>query len=182
MHTLYDLGGAAVANIEAAFPGTCLSGVVDRKRLGAAVLNDPGALNRLEKIVHPLLAEGRKLFVERARAAGAAAAVLDIPLLFETGGEGAVDAVVVVSAPEDIQRARVLARPGMTDAKFHAIKSRQMPDAEKRRRADFVVETGRGLEVAREQVNQVLAIVTDPKFQARARPRDALDEAAEPPH
>jgi dephospho-CoA kinase len=156
VHRLYAPGGAAVGPVGAAFPGVVRSGAVDRALLGARVLGDPAALARLNAIVHPLLGASRAAFFERARAAGAEIVVLDIPLLFETGGEAAVDAAVVVTAPEAVQRERVLARPGMDVAKLDALLARQMHDTEKRARAHFVIDTGQGLDRARDQVRQVL--------------------------
>ncbi len=153
---LYAKGGRAVAPIEAAFPGVTVDGVVDRARLGDRVLGDPAALQKLNSIVWPLMGEARAAFFRAAEAAGADVVVLDIPLLFETGGERNVDAIVVVSAPPDLQRERVLARPGMSEAKLDAILAAQMADAEKRARAHFVVETGSGLEEARRQVRDIL--------------------------
>jgi dephospho-CoA kinase len=162
VHRLYE--GEAASAIEAAFPGTTTGGKVDRDKVAARVLGDAAALRRLEHIVHPLVqaAEGRMLAEAEAR--GEKVALLDIPLLFETDGDKRVDAVVVVSAPPEVQRSRVLERPGMTLEKLEAILARQMPDAEKRRRADFVVDTGRGFEAARAQVRAILdAIATMPK-------------------
>ncbi|HEY2178878.1 MAG TPA: dephospho-CoA kinase [Caulobacteraceae bacterium] len=158
---LYAPGGAAVAPVEAAFPGVAVDGAIDRGRLGERVLGDPAALARLNAIVHPLMGEARAEFFARARAAGAPVVVLDIPLLFETGGARNVDKVVVASAPAAIQRARVMARPGMTKAKFAALLAAQKPDAEKRARADFVVDTGAGFEAAREQVEAILAALRE---------------------
>jgi dephospho-CoA kinase len=164
VHQLYK--GEAVPAIEAAFPGTTVDGKVDRARLGARVLREPSALARLEAIVHPLVRASADRFVSEARNRGAPVVVLDIPLLFETGGEDRVDAVVVVSAPAEVQRARVLARPGMTPERFAAILGRQMPDAEKRARADFVVDSSRGIEAAREEVRHILrAVAKMPKQQ-----------------
>jgi dephospho-CoA kinase len=157
VHRLY--AGEAVALIEAAFPGTTSGGTVDRTLLARRVLGDPVALKRLEAIVHPLVQASERRFLADAEARGDKVVVLDIPLLFETGGDARVDAVVVVSAPAAVQRARVLERPGMTAEKFEAILSQQMPDAEKRRRADFVVDTSQGSEAARAQVRAVLAAV-----------------------
>lgn len=154
VHKLYE--GEAVPLIEAVFPGTTSHGRVDRERLAAKVFNSPDALRKLEAIVHPLVRRAEKEFLERARNAGADVAVLDIPLLFETGGEERVDAVVVVSAPADVQCARLLARPGMTEEKISAMLARQMPDSEKRRRADFVIDTSRGFDAARDEVRAVL--------------------------
>jgi dephospho-CoA kinase len=162
VHRLYD--GEAAAAIEAAFPGTTASGKVDRDRLAARVLGDSAALKRLEAIVHPLVQEAERRLLAEAETRGEKVAVLDIPLLFETGGEKRVDAVVVVSAPPDVQRSRVLERPGMTADKLDAILAKQMPDDEKRRRADFVVDTSRGFEAARADVRAILnAIATMPR-------------------
>jgi dephospho-CoA kinase len=161
VHQLY--GGQAVAAVEAAFPGTTVDGAVDRAKLAARVLNDPQALKRLEEIVHPLVHEAEQRLLAEAQKTGKKVAVLDIPLLFETGGERRVDAVVVVSAPEEVQRARLLERPGMTTAKIESILARQTPDAEKRARADFIVDTSRGFDAARAQVRAILeAIATMP--------------------
>jgi dephospho-CoA kinase len=162
VHRLYE--GEAVALIEAAFPGTTAGGAVDRAKLGARVLNDAAALKRLEDIVHPLVQEAERRLLAQARERGEKVAVLDIPLLFETGGDQRVDAVVVVSAPEEVQRSRVLERPGMTIEKLEAILAKQMPDAEKRRRADFVVDTSLGFDAARAQVRAILdAVATMPR-------------------
>lgn len=154
VHRLY--AGPAVPLIEAAFPGTIVDGVVDRTRLAAQVLGKPEALKRLEGIVHPLVRADTDAFVARHREAGTPVVVLDIPLLFETGGRGRVDKVVVVSAPAEVQRERVLSRPGMTAEKFEAILARQVPDAEKRRLADYVVDTGHGMEPARAAVRAIV--------------------------
>lgn len=162
VHALYATGGAAVAPVEAAFPGVVVDGAIDRARLSARVVGDPEALAKLEAIVHPLVGAHRIGFFEKAQAEGHEIVVLDIPLLFETGGEKKVDKVVVVSAPADVQRARVLARPEMTPEKFEAILARQTPDADKRARADFVIETGEGLEHARDQVRDVLTLLRTP--------------------
>jgi dephospho-CoA kinase len=162
VHRLYE--GEAVGPIEAAFPGTTSGGKVDRTRLAARVLNDPAALQRLEAIVHPLVREAETRFLADAAARGDKVAVLDIPLLIETGGDQRVDAIVVVSAPSDIQRARVLERPGMTPEKLDAILARQMSDAEKRRHADFVVDTSGSFDTTRAQVREILrAIATMPQ-------------------
>jgi dephospho-CoA kinase len=162
VHKLYE--GEAVAAIEAAFPGTTAGGKVDRNKLAARVLGDAAALKRLEAIVHPLVQQAEQHLLAEARARGEKIAVLDIPLLFETGGDGRVDAVVVVSAPPEVQRARVLERPGMTIEKLDAILAKQMPDAEKRARADFVVDTSQGYEAARAQVRAILgAVATMPQ-------------------
>jgi dephospho-CoA kinase len=162
VHRFYE--GEAAAAIEAAFPGTTAGGKVDRTRLAARVLGDPAALARLEAIVHPLVQASERRFLAEAEARGEKVVLLDIPLLFETGGDERVDAVVVVSAPPEVQRARVLERPGMTAEKLDAILAQQMPDAEKRQRADFVVDTSRSFDAARAQVRAVLAAVaTMPK-------------------
>jgi dephospho-CoA kinase len=157
VHRLYR--GAAVPLIEKAFPGTTQGGAVDRAKLGAVVLKDPERLARLEAIVHPLVRADREAFVAEARRKGEPLVLLDIPLLYETGAERDCDAVVVVSAPADVQRARVLARPGMTPERFEMIHVKQLPDPEKRRRADFVVDTGSGLEHAQAQVAAIIAKV-----------------------
>ncbi|MBL1255488.1 dephospho-CoA kinase [Methylocystis sp. Sn-Cys] len=154
VHDLYR--GPAVAPIEAAFPGVSVDGVVDRGRLAAQVLADPQALKRLEAIVHPLVWAARDDFLNEQEKKGASIVVYDVPLLFETGAEKSVDAIVVVSAPEDVQKARVLARPGMTEEKFAAILAKQVPDAEKRARADFIVHTEKGIEAARREVQAIL--------------------------
>jgi dephospho-CoA kinase len=162
VHRLYQ--GEAVALIEAAFPGTTANGQVDRGGLAARVLDNPAALKRLEAIVHPLVQAAERRMLSEAAAGGAKVAVLDIPLLFETGGDARVDAVVVVTAPEHVQRKRVLARSGMTAEKLEAILAKQMPDAEKRRRADFVVDTSGDFDATRAQVRAILAAVaTMPK-------------------
>ena len=158
VHMLYE--GEAVSAIETAFPGTTAAGKVDRNKLSARVVHDPAAMRRLEQIVHPMLGASRQKFLRDAEQSGAQVAVVDVPLLFETGGEKRVDAVVVVTTTPEIQRQRILERPNMTDEKLDAILARQMPDAEKRQRANFVVDTSHGL---------------DP---VRARIRDILDEAA----
>ncbi len=164
VHRLYAPGGAAVEPVGEAFPGVVVNGAVDRTRLAEALGRDETAFHRLEAIVHPLVAQGRAADLEAARAAGTRLAVLDIPLLFETGGDKGVDAVVVVTADPAIQAQRVLARPGMTRERFDAILARQMPDAEKRARADFVIDTGRGLDAARADVQAIVATVLDPSW------------------
>jgi dephospho-CoA kinase len=158
VHRLY--AGTAAPLIEAAFPGTVAAGVVDRTRLSARVLGDPAAFKQLESIVHPLVRADADAFLQANREAGAAVALLDIPLLFETGGRARVDRVVVVSADAQTQRSRVLARPGMSEAKFEQILARQVPDADKRAMADFVVDTGHGLAPARRQVEAIIAELT----------------------
>jgi dephospho-CoA kinase len=164
VHRLYE--AEATPLIEAAFPGTTARGRVDRGKLGKRVLGDTAAVERLEAIVHPLVRAAETRFLAQAERNGAAVAVLDIPLLFETGGDKRCDAVVVVSAPSDVQRARVSERPGMTAEKFAAITAKQMPDADKRARADFVVDTSKGFDAARAQVRDILArVATMPKRQ-----------------
>jgi dephospho-CoA kinase len=158
VHRLYE--GEAAPAIEAAFPGTTGDGKVDRVRLSARVVHDPAAMKKLEGIVHPMLGASRQEFLQDAERSGAPVAVIDIPLLFETGGEKRVDAVVVVTTTAELQRERILSRPNMSEEKLQAILARQVPDAEKRRRAHFVVDTSHGL---------------DP---VRARIRDILDQAA----
>jgi dephospho-CoA kinase len=157
VHQIYQ--GEAAPAIEAAFPGTTVDGKVDRARLSAQVVHDPAAMKQLEQIVHPMLGASRQKFFEDAQAAGAPVVVVDVPLLFETGGEKRVDAVVVVTTTPEIQRERVLARGTMDDAKLDAILARQLPDAEKRNRADFVVDTSNGLDPVRERIRDILAEV-----------------------
>ena len=159
VHRLYAPGGAAVEPVGRAFPGVVADGAVDRTRLAEALGRDDDAFRRLETIVHPLVAEGRLADLEAARRAGVRLAVLDIPLLFEKGGAEAVDLVVVVSAPAAVQRARVLARPGMTPEKFAHVLGLQVPDSEKRARADFVIDTGTPLPVTRDAVRKVIESV-----------------------
>ena len=161
VHRLYE--GEAAAAIEAAFPGTTVEGRVDRARLSTRVVHDPAAMRRLEGIVHPMLGASRQRFLDEAERSGARVAVVDVPLLYETGGEKRVDAVVVVTTTPEIQRERILGRENMSDEKLAAILARQLPDLEKRNRADFVVDTSYGL---------------DP---VRARIRDILDKAAKMP-
>ena len=156
VHALYARGGAGVGPVEAAFPGVARNGAIDRGALSARVVGDEAAMQCLEAIVHPLVRRAQGEFIESNRAAGIRYVVLDIPLLFESGGAKLVDKVVVVSAPADVQRERVLARPGMTAEKFETILARQVPDAEKRARADFVIDTGGPFETTRAQVRAVL--------------------------
>ncbi|MBS7543610.1 dephospho-CoA kinase [Ancylobacter oerskovii] len=158
VHAIY--GDEGVAPVEAAFPGVGVDGRIDRVKLGARVLHDAEAMKRLEAIVHPLVRRREQAFLEKARLASAPLAVLDIPLLYETGAEARVDAVAVVSAPTAVQRERVLARPGMTEEKFRAILARQVPDSEKRRRADFVIDTGSGIEATRKEVAALVRRLT----------------------
>jgi len=160
VHALYAPGGAAVAPLEAEFPGvTAPDGGIERSRLRERVAGDEAAMKRLESIVHPLVAMSQRTFLEQAAAQGADMVVLDIPLLFENGGDKRVDVVVVVSAPQDVQRERVMARGQMTQAQFEAILARQTPDAEKRRAADFVINTGLGLACAETQVEEVIRVL-----------------------
>ncbi|NSY49582.1 dephospho-CoA kinase [Agrobacterium tumefaciens] len=154
VHDLYS--AEAVTMIEAAFPGTTISGTVDRLELGNILRENPANFSKLEAIVHPLVRERQEAFLRKAREENQNFAVLDIPLLFETGAETRVDKVVVVSCAPEIQRQRVLSRPGMTEEKFEMILARQMPDAEKRRRADFIIDSGNGVEAARDQVREIL--------------------------
>jgi dephospho-CoA kinase len=156
VHELYAQGGAAVAPVEAAFPGVTREGAIDRAALSAKVVGNEAAIAQLEKIVHPLVRQAQTNFLAAQRAAGVKAVVLDIPLLFETGAADKFDKVVVVSAPADVQRERVLSRPGMTVEKFEELLARQTPDAEKRARADFVIDTGGSFEATRAQVRAVL--------------------------
>jgi dephospho-CoA kinase len=155
VHGLYE--GEAAPAIEAAFPGTTVGGKVDRNKLSARVVHDPVAIKRLEGIVHPMLGAGRQKFLREAEQAGAAVAVVDVPLLYETGGEKRVDAVVVVTTSPEIQRQRILARDNMTTEKLDAILARQLPDPEKRKRADFVVDTSHGLDPVRARIRDILA-------------------------
>src|ERR1700736_4295623 len=154
VHKIYE--GEAAPAVEAAFPGTTVGGKVDRNKLSARVVHDPVAIKRLEQIVHPMLGASRQKFFADAERSGAAVAVVDVPLLFETGGEKRVDAVVVVTTTPEIQRQRILARDNMTGEKLDAILARQLPDAEKRRRADFVVDTSHGLDPVRAQIRDIL--------------------------
>lgn len=154
VHMLYE--GEAVPAIETAFPGTTTNGKVDRNKLSARVVHDPVAIKRLEEIVHPMLGASRQKFLHDAERSGAPIAVVDVPLLFETGGEKRVDAVVVVTTTPEIQRERILARPNMTGEKLQAILARQMPDAEKRKRANFLVDTSHGLDPVRVRIRDIL--------------------------
>lgn len=156
VHKLYEKGGKAVEPIRAVFPSAVVDDAVDRKALSRCVIGLPDEMKKLEAIVHPLVGEAQIDFLRENMEAGHEMAVLDIPLLYETGGETRVDVVVVVSAPYDIQKTRVLARPDMDEAKFAAIHAKQVPDEEKRKRADFVVESDKGLDHAREQVARIV--------------------------
>jgi dephospho-CoA kinase len=154
VHKIYE--GEAAPAVEAAFPGTTVGGKVDRNKLSARVVHDPAAIRRLEAIVHPMLGASRQKFFEDAERSGAPVAVVDVPLLYETGGEKRVDAVVVVTTTPEIQRQRILARENMTSEKLDAILARQLPDAEKRKRADFVVDTSDGLDPVRARIRDIL--------------------------
>lgn len=156
VHKLYSKGGRAVPLIRAVFPDAVSNGAVNRKRLGKHMRADPLNLKVLESFIHPWVGEMRAAFLSQAKAGKAKAVVFDIPLLFETGGDKKVDAVVVVTASADIQRERVMARPGMTKALFEMIAKKQMPDAEKRKRADYIVQTDRGMDAARAQAADIL--------------------------
>ena len=158
LHRLYAKGGAGVEKIAAAFPGAVKDGAVDRQALSELVTGDPQKIALLEKLMHPLVEADQAQFLQQTRAD---IVLLDIPLLFETGAEKDLDAVVVVSAPSEVQRARVLARPGMTEEKFQALHARQMPDAQKRAQAHYVVMTDKGLDHAREQVKLILAEIRE---------------------
>jgi len=154
VHRLYE--GEAAPLIEAAFPGTTANGRVDRDRLSAKVVGDKAALAKLEAIIHPLVQKARKSFLEEAERSGVKVAVLDIPLLFEVGGDPRIEKVVVVTAPAELQKKRVFERTGMTEEKFAAILARQLSDSEKRSRADFLIDTSRGFKAAREDVRAIL--------------------------
>lgn len=156
VHRLYAKNGAGTKAVAARFPAAIIDGAVDRAILSALVIDDPSALADLEALVHPLVSADRARFLDDAARAGVDITVLDIPLLFEKGSEKYFDAIVVVSAPADIQKARVMARAGMSEKKFRAILMKQTPDAEKRRRADYVVDTGAGIESAREEVRSIM--------------------------
>jgi dephospho-CoA kinase len=156
VHELYDVGGGAVAPIESAFPGVAVDGAISREALSQRVIGDGAALKKLEGIIHPLVGKAQMAWLSAQEDAGAEMVVLDIPLIFETGGAARVDVIVVVSAPAVVQRERVLARPGMTVEKFEAIFAKQTPDAQKRAGADFVVETDRGFDAARDQVKVIV--------------------------
>jgi len=154
VHMIYE--GEAAPAIEAAFPGTTVNGKVDRARLSERVMHDPAAIRRLEQIVHPMLRSHHQKFLEEAEKSGTPVAVMDVPLLYETGGETRVDAVVVVTTSPEVQRERILARENMTGEKLDALLARQLPDAEKRKRADFVVDTSHGLDPVRSRIRDIL--------------------------
>lgn len=176
VHRLYARGGKAVKPVGALFPGVVVKGAVDRTRLAQALGSDAQAFARLEAVVHPLVAAHRLEDLAQAEADGFELVVLDIPLLFEKGLDVLVDAVVAVTADPEVQAARVLARPGMTRERLDALLARQTPDAEKRRRADFLIDTGHGIEAARAAVDRIVATVTDPLW---TPPRRGLSAAAE---
>ena len=159
VHGLFVQGGKAVAAVDAAFPGVVVGGAVDRARLGAVVFGDPAALKRLEAIVHPLVRAAERAFLARHRRRGTRLVVLDIPLLFETGGRQRCDKVAVVSCAGFLQAQRVLARPGMTLARLEAIRAKQMPDTQKRRLADFVIPTGMGKPLALRRLKAVVRVM-----------------------
>ena len=161
VHGLYEPGGAAVEPITALFPQANVDGRIDRQVLSRLVLGKPEELRRLERIVHPLVGLAQAKFLQDCAARGERMVVLDIPLLLESAGPRRVDVIVVVSAPADVQRARVLARPGMTTEKFEAIVAKQMPDDEKRAKADFVIDTSKGFEYADKQVDDVIQALAD---------------------
>lgn len=161
VHALYAKGGAAVEPVRAAFPEAVVDGAVDRAVLSRLVLGKPEEIKTLERIVHPLVGQARQRFLEAAKASGALLAILEIQMLLEGSGWKDVDVVVVVSAPADMQRQRVLSRPGMTEEKFAAILSNQMPDSEKRKRADYIIDTGVSLQQTRAQVRDLLAILRE---------------------
>ncbi len=158
VHRLY--AGVAAPKVEAAFPGVVVNGTVDRRRLAARVLDDQDALRHLGEIVHPLVRADSDQFVERHRKLGTPLVVLDVPLLFETGGTDRVDSILVVTASPEVQRQRVMARAGMTEDKFEAILANQVADREKRRNADFVIDTSAGIEAARREVRRIIALLT----------------------
>ncbi|MDJ0919814.1 MAG: dephospho-CoA kinase [Henriciella sp.] len=161
VHSIYQVGGSAVGPLSDRFPDAVVDGAVDRNKLRQAVLNDAGALKDLETIVHPLVGETQLKFRDEALASGAPVAVLDIPLLYETGGDARCDYVAVVSAPAKVQRERVLSRPGMTQAAFEAILSKQVPDAEKRAKADFIISSAFGFDFARAHVTAIVELLTE---------------------
>ena len=163
VHRLLGRGGKAVAAVATAFPGVEKGGAIDRAALGRLVFSDPAALKRLEAILHPLVRQAERAFLARARRRGRKLVVLDIPLLFETGGEARCDKVLVVSAPRRVQLARVMARPGMTAERLAGVEARQMPDAEKRRRADIVIETGLDRRHSLAKLHRALRRLTAPK-------------------
>jgi dephospho-CoA kinase len=175
VHALYE--GEAVAIVEKLFPGTTRQGRVDRAKLADEVIDNPAALKQLEAAIHPLVRKREQRFLAEASEKGADLVVLDIPLLFETGGEKRVDGVIVVTASAQEQRKRVLARPDMTEQKFKRILARQTPDEEKRRRADFIVDSGYGFEAARQSVKEIIADIRSGRW-SRSKSRQSTDSAA----
>lgn len=157
VHEAYGIGGLAVASVGALVPQAVVGGGIDRSVLRGAIAAEPALLPKIEAVVHPIVANMREDFIKAATADGAPLVVLDIPLLFETGGDGRVDRIVVVTAPLEMQRSRALARPGMTAERLDAILARQLPDAEKRARADYVIDTGKGMDAAQGQVREIIA-------------------------
>ncbi|MEO0547633.1 MAG: dephospho-CoA kinase [Pseudomonadota bacterium] len=170
VHALYE--GEACAAIEAAFPGTVMDGAVNRTELGRYVLDNPVALKTLEAIVHPLVRQKEIAFRNGVESNHEKLAVLDVPLLFETGGDACVDGVIVVTAPKDVQKTRVLARPGMNENKFAAILSKQVPDEEKRRRADFIIDTSLGMEHAKQAVGSIIGQVLSARWTVSKQAKD----------
>lgn len=168
VHRLYE--GPAAALVEKAFPGTVIGGVVDRKKLATAVLDKPEALRQLGQIVHPLVRADADAFAERHRKAGRRLIVMDVPLLFETGGTDRVDAILVVTASPEVQRARVLARPGMTQDKFEKILANQVADKEKRRNADYVIDTSHGMDHARAEVRKLIGVLREKDRELNSKP------------
>jgi dephospho-CoA kinase len=177
VHTLYAAGGAAVAPVGEAFPGSVVGGIVERAKLSSLLVAEPGALARLESIVHPLVLLAEEQFLATEAARRTPIVVLDVPLLFETRRDSVTDAVAVVSAPADVQRARVARRPGMTQEKLEALLARQMPDVEKRAKADFIIETGAGVDYALHQVKRILGLVAEREPKAW-RARQPIEERA----
>ena len=159
VHNLYKPGGRAVPLLKAVFPDVIKDGAVDRARLGAHMRKDPLNLQVLESFIHPMIAEDRHAFMKKAQENNQPIVVFDVPLLFETGGDKDVDIVVVVTAPAEVQKKRVLSRPGMSEDLFESLLKRQMPDADKRRRADYLIYTDKGLDFAREQVQKILTLI-----------------------
>lgn len=165
VHRLYAKAGAAVEAVRALYPDAIVNDAVDRARLREAIMTDATLLKKVESVVHPLVGEDRAAFLDAARLKGAAVAILDIPLIFETGNTSSFDQIVVVSAPAEVQRARVLERPGMTEAAFEAILAKQVPDAEKRAGADYIIDTSRGIDAARADVVRIMSDLTgDPHY------------------
>jgi dephospho-CoA kinase len=177
VHRLLEPGGAAHERVARAFPEAVIDGRIDRKRLGARVFGDDQALARLEAILHPLVAEEQQAFLRRCRALGDPVAVLEVPLLFETGGDAGCDYVAVVSAPAAAQRRRALARPGMSAERLSAILARQMSDRERRRRADVVIPTGGGYAVTLQAIRRMLTMIADSELRKGSRRRHARGRA-----